>query len=48
MEQLIFFHDHVMVVLLVVMVVVGYILVLSIKVIVFNRGVFGSQYMETI
>lgn len=48
MEQLIFFHDHTIVVLVIVMVVVGYVLFSSMVIGVYSRGIFGGQYLESI
>nr|ACA62658.1 cytochrome oxidase subunit 2 [Calisoga longitarsis] len=48
MEQLIFFHDHVMVVLIIVTILVGYVLLSSIFGLSFNRHVLEGQELESI
>nr|WIM51604.1 cytochrome c oxidase subunit II [Parabathippus shelfordi] len=48
MEQLIFFHDYTMIVMIVVMFLVGYMLVDSCVNSNYNLGVFGGQGLEVI
>nr|AIG24315.1 cytochrome c oxidase subunit II [Pholcus sp. HCP-2014] len=48
MEQLIFFHDHTMVVMVVVMVLVGYMLFNFMAQSFYSKGVGGGQEIETV
>ncbi|WP_302622124.1 cytochrome c oxidase subunit II transmembrane domain-containing protein, partial [Pseudoalteromonas sp. BMB] len=48
MEQLIFFHDHTIIVLVLITILVGYILVNSLVGRDFNRHVFEGQELERI
>ncbi|ODB42050.1 hypothetical protein BB427_23315 [Pseudoalteromonas sp. BMB] len=48
MEQLIFFHDHTMIVLTIITILVGYMLFNSIFIKRFNRRVFEGQELERI
>nr|YP_010297085.1 cytochrome c oxidase subunit II [Plator insolens]UMI39145.1 cytochrome c oxidase subunit II [Plator insolens] len=48
MEQLIFFHDHTMAIMIMIMVVVGYLLVNSCINKFYNLGLFQGQEMESI
>lgn len=48
MEQLIFFHDHTIVVIVVVIVLVGYMLFNFIAQSFYRKGVGGGQEIETV
>nr|YP_007474870.1 cytochrome c oxidase subunit II [Phyxioschema suthepium]AFC77858.1 cytochrome c oxidase subunit II [Phyxioschema suthepium] len=48
MEQLIFFHDHVMVVLILITVMVGYVLLVSVVGKMFHRSVMEGQELESV
>nr|YP_009349340.1 cytochrome c oxidase subunit II [Agelena silvatica]APZ84000.1 cytochrome c oxidase subunit II [Agelena silvatica] len=48
MEQLIFFHDHTMVVMIMIMILVGYILINSCFNKSYNLGLFEGQELESI
>nr|YP_001936582.1 cytochrome c oxidase subunit II [Hypochilus thorelli]ACA62645.1 cytochrome oxidase subunit 2 [Hypochilus thorelli] len=48
MEQLIFFHDHVMVIMLLVMVLVGYLLVNSMAIKFYSLALMNNQEVESI
>jgi cytochrome c oxidase subunit 2 len=48
MEQLVFFHDHTMIVMVLVMVVVGYLLVNSLVIGWYNRGIHEGQELESV
>nr|YP_009107071.1 cytochrome c oxidase subunit II [Oxytate striatipes]AIT96919.1 cytochrome c oxidase subunit II [Oxytate striatipes] len=48
MEQLIFFHDHIMVVMVMIMVMVGYILMNSCLTKFYDLGMFHGQSLESI
>lgn len=48
MEQLIFFHDHTMVVLVIVTILVGYVLFRSMLMMRFDRNLFEGQELERV
>nr|YP_010026022.1 cytochrome c oxidase subunit II [Cyriopagopus hainanus]QOQ36836.1 cytochrome c oxidase subunit II [Cyriopagopus hainanus] len=48
MEQLIFFHDHVMVILIIITVLVGYMLMKSMLMLGFNRWMSQGQELESV
>nr|AIA77323.1 cytochrome c oxidase subunit II [Trichonephila clavata] len=48
MEQLIFFHDHTMMIMIMIMILVGYMLISSCMNKFYNLGLFEGQEMESI
>lgn len=48
MEQLIFFHDYTIIIIIVIIFLVGYILIISCYNIIYNLGIFEGQELEII